>query len=34
MKNNKNKGKLIYNNKKYELKEYFEEIDDNNKDKD
>ena len=31
IKNNKNKGKLIYKNKKYELKEYFEEID--NKDK-
>ena len=32
IKNNKNKGKLIYNNKKYELKEYFEEIDNNYKD--
>ena len=29
IKNNKNKGKLIYKNKKYELKEYFEEIDNN-----
>ena len=34
VKNNKNKGKLIYKNKKYELKEYFEEIDNNYKDKD
>ena len=30
---NKNKCKLIYKNKKYELKEYFEEIDDSHKDK-
>ena len=29
IKNNKNKFRLIYNNKKYELKEYFEEIDNN-----
>ena len=34
IKNNKNKGKLIYNNKKYELKEYFEEIDNNYRNKD
>ena len=34
IKNNKNKGKLIYKNKKYELKEFFEEIDNNYKDKD
>ena len=34
IKNNKNKGKLIYKNKKYELKEYFEEIDGGCKDKD
>ena len=34
IKNNKNKGKLIYKNKKYELKEYFEDIDNNSKDKD
>ena len=34
VKNNKNKGKLIYKNKKYELKEYLEEIDNNYKDKD
>ena len=30
---NKNKCKIIYKNKKYELKEYFEEIDDSHKDK-
>ena len=34
IKNNKNKGKLIYNNKKYELKEYFEEIENNYENKD
>ena len=34
IKQNKNKCKLIYNNKKYKLKEYFEEIDNNYKDKD
>ena len=34
VKHNKNKSKLIYNNKKYELKEYFEEIDNNYKNKD
>ena len=34
IKNNKNKGKLIYTNKKYGLKEYFEEIDNNYKYKD
>jgi len=34
IKHNKNKCKLIYNNKKYELKEYFEEIDNNYKEKD
>ena len=33
IKHNKNKGKLIYKNKKYEMKEYFEEIDNNYKDK-
>ena len=31
IKSNKNKCKLIYKNKKYELKEYFEEIDNNYK---
>ena len=34
VKHNKNKCILIYNNKKYELKEYFEEIDNNYKNKD
>ena len=29
IKNNKNKSKLIYKNKKFELKEYFEEIENN-----
>ena len=29
VKNNKNKCKIIYNNKKYELKEYFNDIDEN-----
>ena len=29
VKQNKNKCKIIYNNKKYELKEYFDEIDKN-----
>ena len=34
VKHNKNKCKIIYKNKKYELKEYFEEIDNNYKRKD
>ena len=34
VKHNGNKTKLIYNNKKYKLKEYFKEIEDNYEDKD
>ena len=34
VKRNKYKCKIIYNNKQYELKEYFKEIDNNYKDKD
>jgi len=34
IKHNKNKCKLIYKNKKYELKDYFEDIENKGKDKD